>query len=83
MVNAKMIFMLFSTSYDIFQEHARMFEHHAHETWPWTCDPVVLKLYKTQTKLENHETCPHVMILYVELMIKIWDYFKKVLTHYV
>jgi hypothetical protein len=30
-----------------------------------------LKLYKTQTKSENHETCPHVMISYVEDVIKI------------
>jgi hypothetical protein len=27
-------------------------------------------LYKTQTKSENHETCPHVMISYVEVVIK-------------
>jgi hypothetical protein len=26
--------------------------------------------YKTQTNLENHETCPHVMISYVESVIK-------------
>jgi hypothetical protein len=31
-VNAKMIFMLFSTSYNLFQEQAGIFEHHAHET---------------------------------------------------
>jgi hypothetical protein len=31
-VNAKMIFMLFSISYGRFQEQAEMFEHHAHET---------------------------------------------------
>jgi hypothetical protein len=29
-------------------------------------DPVVLKLYKTQTKSENHKTCQDVMISYVE-----------------
>jgi hypothetical protein len=28
-------------------------------------------LYKTQTKSKNHETCPHVMISYVEAVIKI------------
>jgi hypothetical protein len=32
-----------------------------------TCDALVLKLYKTQTKLENHETYQDVMILYVDL----------------
>jgi hypothetical protein len=42
-----------------------------------------LKLYKTQTKSENHETCWHVMISYVESLIKIWHYFVKVATHYV
>jgi hypothetical protein len=31
-VNTKMTFMLFSTSYDLFQEHARIFEHHSHKT---------------------------------------------------
>jgi hypothetical protein len=67
-----MIFMLFSTSYDIFQEQSRIFEHYAHETWPWNCDVVVLKLYKIETKLENNETCRDVMILYVEVVIKIW-----------
>jgi hypothetical protein len=27
-------------------------------------------LYKTQTKSENHETCPRVMISYIEVVIK-------------
>jgi hypothetical protein len=40
--------MLFSKKYDIFYEHTEIFEHHAHKTWSWTCDLVVLKLYKTQ-----------------------------------
>jgi hypothetical protein len=31
-----------------------------------TCDPVVLKLYKTQKMSKNHKTCRHVMISYVE-----------------
>jgi hypothetical protein len=58
-LNAKMVFMLFSTSYRLFQEKTRIFEHHAHETWLWTCDPVVLKLYKTQKnrKSWNFSTC--------------------------
>jgi hypothetical protein len=42
-----MILMLFSTSYGLFQEQAGIFEHHAHETWPWTYDPFILKLYNT------------------------------------
>jgi hypothetical protein len=36
---------------------------------------IAIKLFKncikTQTKSENHETCPHVMISYVEDVIKI------------
>jgi hypothetical protein len=64
-VNVKMIFMLFSTSYSLFQEKTRIFEHHAHETRPGTCDLVVLKLYKTQTNSKNHESCRDVMISYV------------------
>jgi hypothetical protein len=82
-VNAKMIFMLFSTSYSLFYEQTGIFEHHAHETWPWTCDSVVLKLHKTQTKSGNHEICPYVVKSYVEPMIKIWDCFDKVVMHYV
>ena len=78
-----MIFMLFSTSYGLFQEQTGNFEHHAHETWPRTCDPVVLKLYKIQTKSENHETCPHIMISYIEDVIKIWECFDKVVRQYV
>jgi hypothetical protein len=40
-------------------------------------------LYKTQTKSENHETCPRVMISYVENVIKIWKSFEKTVMHYV
>jgi hypothetical protein len=38
---------------------------------------------KHKQKSENHETCPHVMISYVEAVIKIWECLKKVVTHYV
>jgi hypothetical protein len=31
-MNAKMIFMLLTISYDLIQEHARNFGHHVHET---------------------------------------------------
>jgi hypothetical protein len=78
-MNAKMIIMLLSTSYDLIQEQTRNFEHHIHETWLGTCDPIVLKLYKTQTKLENHETFREVMTSYVEALINIWHCF----VHYV
>jgi hypothetical protein len=71
-VNEKMIFMLLSTTCGLIQEHTRNLEHHIHETWPRTCDQIVLKVYKTQTKSENHETCRDVMISYVEALIKIW-----------
>jgi hypothetical protein len=40
-------------------------------------------LYKTQTKSENHETCPRIMISYVEAVIKIWECFEKVMRDYV
>jgi hypothetical protein len=77
-----MIFKLFNTSYGLFQKQARIFEQHSQKTWPRTCDPIVLKLYKTETKPENHETCQHVMISYVETLVKIWDYFVNVVTDY-
>jgi hypothetical protein len=31
-MNAKMIFMLFSTSYGLFQEQTGIFDHHAYES---------------------------------------------------
>ena len=40
-------------------------------------------MYKTQTKSENHETCPRVMISYIEAVIKIWKSFEKTVMHYV
>jgi hypothetical protein len=56
-MNAKIVFMLFSTSFDLFQEQIEIFEHHAHEQ---DCEHAIqwfLKLNKAQTKSENHETC--------------------------
>jgi hypothetical protein len=38
------------------------------------------KIVKTQTKLENHETCRDAMISYVKGVIKIWQCFVKVIT---
>jgi hypothetical protein len=35
------------------------------------CGRMVFKLYKIQTKSENHETCRDVMLSYVETVIKI------------
>jgi hypothetical protein len=40
-------------------------------------------LYKTQTNSENHETCPRVMISYVEAVIKNLECLEKVVRHYV
>jgi hypothetical protein len=43
-VNAKMIFMLFNTSYGLFQEQNKIFEHHAYETTvnlPSSCFKIV------------------------------------------
>jgi hypothetical protein len=56
-MNTKMIFMLLSIGYGLVQEQPKNFEHHIHVTWPRTCDIVVLKLYKTQTKSKNYKTC--------------------------
>jgi hypothetical protein len=67
-VHAKMISMLGNTSYDRFQEQtgtsSTMLTKMA-VNLPSTC------LYKTQIKSENHETCPRVMISYIEAVIKI------------
>jgi hypothetical protein len=38
---------------------------------------------KTQTNLENHETCPRVMISYVESVVKKLECLEKVVRHYV
>jgi hypothetical protein len=69
-MDAKLIFMLLSTCYSLIQGHARNFEHQVHKTWPRTCDAVLFKLYKTQTKSENHETCRDTMILCAKVVIK-------------
>jgi hypothetical protein len=66
-----------------FVEQTGISDHHAHETWSWTCHPVVLNMYKTQTTSKNHEICWNVMISYVEAVIKILECFEKVVTHYV
>ena len=72
-----MIFMLFSIMWGRIKEHTTNFEHLVHETWPRTCGRVVFKFYKKQTKSENHETCQDVMISYVEAVIKIWEFSRK------
>ena len=69
-MNGKMIFMLFSIMWDRIQEQTTNFEHLVYETWPRTCDRVVFKFYKKQTKTENLETCRDIMISYVEAVIK-------------
>jgi hypothetical protein len=64
-----MIYMLFNTSTTEFRNRPKssktMLTNHDRE--------LAIKLFKkckTQTKSENHETCPHVMISYVEVVIK-------------
>jgi hypothetical protein len=56
-----------------------MFTEHDHE--------LAIQLFKNciehKQNQKNHETCPHVMISYVEAMTKIWERFEKVITHYV
>jgi hypothetical protein len=79
----KMLFILFSTSYNIFQKQTEIFEHYANETWLWTCDLVVLKLYKPQTKSENHEPCLHIMISYVLTNKNLTLFYKSCHTYYV
>jgi hypothetical protein len=81
-MNLKLIFMLFNTSYSLIQEQTINFEHHVHETWLRTCNPIILKLYKTQTKSENYKIYQDVMISYVENVIKIWQCLVKFVTYY-
>ena len=77
----KMIFMLFSIMWGRIQKQTTNFEHLIHETWPRTCDRVIFKFYKKQTKSENHETCQDVMISYVEAVIKNWEGSAQVVTY--
>jgi hypothetical protein len=64
--------MLFSTSYVYFTNKPKFSSTmHANETRPRTCDPVLLKLYKTQIISENLKTCRDVMISYVETAKKL------------
>lgn len=59
-------------------EMKRNFEHLGRETWLQICGRMVL--IKKQTKSENNEICRDTMILYVEVVVKIWQGFKHFVT---
>jgi hypothetical protein len=44
------------------------------------CEKSGLKLYKIQTKSENHETWWRVVLSYVDAMVKIWEDSEQVAT---
>jgi hypothetical protein len=56
------------------------FEVHIHVTRSSRSGRSVFKLYKIQTKLENHETCRGVMLSHVESTIKIWESLEQAAT---
>jgi hypothetical protein len=80
-MNGKILFVLLSVVWGRIQEHARNFERLVQKTRPPTCERMVFKLYKMQTKSENHETCRDVSLSHVEAVIKILEGFADVDTH--
>jgi hypothetical protein len=62
------------------QEVAWNFVHHVVVTWRCTRGESVFKLYKIQTKSENHETCRCVFLSHVETVVKNWKSFEQDVT---
>ena len=56
------------------------FEHLVDVTCPDTCQKCDFKLYKMQTKSENHETYRGVVLSHVEAVVKTWEGFEQVVT---
>jgi hypothetical protein len=69
--------MIFRVCRGCMQEVARIFAHHVVVTWRCTHGKSVFKLYKIQTKSENHETCRCVLLLHVEAVVKFLRLFGK------
>jgi hypothetical protein len=76
-----MIFLSLSLIWDRTQGQTRNFEHCVCETWAQTCGGNVWKIYKKQTKSENHEIRRVAMISYVKAVVKNWECFGKVDTY--
>ena len=77
-----MIFMLINLVWGLTQQMKRNVEHFVHETRPRTCDQMVFKIIKKQTKSENYEIDYDMMVSYVEAVVKTnWEGFVQVLMY--
>ena len=67
--------MLFGLVWGLTYEMKRNFEHLVQETQLQTCDQMVFKFLKKQTKSENHEIFHNVMVSYMKVVVKNWKSF--------
>jgi hypothetical protein len=75
-----MILIIFGVCWGRILEATWNFEQLFAVTWRTTSRKSVCKLYKSQTKSENHETCLGVMLWHVEVVCKNWLDFEQVGT---
>jgi len=80
LVIQKMILMIFRVCLGHIQELTWNLEHLVDVTCRGTCRKCDFKLYKMQTKSENHETCRGVVLSHVEVVVKNWEGFGQVVT---
>ena len=72
--------MIFSVCWGRIQGVTWNLEHLVDVTCRVSCGKSEFKLYKIQTKSENHETCGGVVLSHVEAMVKNWEDFEQVVT---
>jgi hypothetical protein len=71
---------MFGVCWGCIQELALNYDHHVVVTWWGNRGESLFKLYKIQTKSENHETWRCMLLLHVEAVVKNWESFKQVAT---
>jgi len=72
--------MIFRVCLGRIQELTWNLEHLVYVTCRGTCRKCDFKLYKIQTKSENHETCRCIVLSHVEVVVKNWEGFEQVVT---
>ena len=72
--------MIFSVCWGRVQGVTWNLEHLFDVTCRVSCGKSEFKLYKIQTKSENHKTCGGVVLSHVEAIVKNWEDFEQVVT---
>ena len=72
--------MIFSVCWGRIQGVTWNLEHLVDVTCRVSCGKSEFKLYKIQTKSENHKTCGGVVLSHVEAVVKNWEDFEQVVT---